>query len=1133
MSAPSVVMRTVNPDGTLDQYLPDPQGLDISSVFSDCGTISLKYPSYGINFDLLKDDVELAVIVDGVEYLPMRSKIEQIEGDDASEDGGSGTAFLWTFTCRTLAGRLQEAVVYPSLWTITPVLPDPAQIEFTSATPGAILITLFETAQSRGALQWLSWNFTSTHDSNGVAWGSTFDIQFSIGTDYYTAVMDLVQANGMDFKFMGRQMNAFKVGTLSVDRTVTNPPLIFTKGRDMEESPRKLSTRDLSTAILVTGDNNIFTERISDSSFLDLWGRRESYQSLDNITTVASLEEYGDELLATANVELQEITHSLYFQVDENPQPVRDFEVGDWAWSDVGNGLERHRIIQWVFSLDQQDNSDNFEGSVTLNDLVDEQLTKLNNRINAIQNGSTGVGASGTVDDGKNPATPTGIVLSSTAYLDVTAAKAILDIVWDPVITNSDGSVCSDIQGYNIRWQYTTDSFWRQSVSVGSDQNTISFDGLMPNSGVNVQIQAGNTWGRVGAWSAGVEETTAGDTVPPNQPSSPTVVSVVGTLRVQWDGLDHTETPLAADCTGVQVHVSSVGGSFTPTSATQMDFLPPGSPIATTLTTSQGLTYGTQYWVKLIAVDTSGNVSTPSATTLTSTAILVQLIQVEIGTGQVGLANTTFSDVGNLADDGSFENATVRGTRSISSAGTHFSWDNTTSSNGTWSLRHDWFAAGATIERMLIQGALPVKPGERVFGACDYRYTSDNPIGSAVTLSIKWIDKSGNYLDNTGAINNVHYDLSTNADVAADNAWHERVANVSQQAPPNVTTMEIWAFTANRTAGTIWMDAVEIRRQIDTLLIGTAAITTALIANLAVNDAQIGTVSAGKITVGTLSADMVVGSRIKTADTGARAEMNSGGFGAWDSSGNQTFEVAASTGYVAIIGTLSSGSGSKKVVINPDDSGVLPEIRWYPTSSGTNYGFINAVDSGDGTQAYLGVNSGQFSSLSETSSQRLYMWNSAMQLEYIRTDTQNQWGSGLYLDNNGIYLDITTTAQSGYLEIFTNQVSIGYNGSTADDAAMNFYNNGNISFTGNFNNYVSANSNDATFTGLVGTGTGVSGTSFGYGATMLGGLGCGGTLVRSAGVTSCCVTAANSTGFTAAYGAATTGTFVIWTYRVA
>jgi hypothetical protein len=128
-----------------------------------------------------------------------------------------------------------------------------------------------------------------------------------------------------------------------------------------------------------------------------------------------------------------------------------------------------------------------------------------------------------------------------------------------------------------------------------------------------------------------------------------------------------------------------------------------------------------------------------------------------------------------------------------------------------------------------------------------------------------------------------------------------------------------------------------------------AATATALL----IDDAHISDLTVSKVTAGTISADFIVGARIKTADTGARVELNSGGIGAWNAAGQQTVAIAGADGSVTIVGQLKSGTSGKRIEINPTST-YLPEIRWY-ANTGTDYGYINAVSSG--TDVTLGMNS--------------------------------------------------------------------------------------------------------------------------------------------------------------------------------
>lgn len=1125
-AAPVFMLRTVASDGTLEQFLPDFSTIDMSPVYCDAGTMQFTYPESGVNYNLIEADLEIAVLMNGVEIPDLRSKVETIEGDDATDAEGGA---LWKFTCRTMAGGLDYAIVYPNnyIYIIRRVIGRSVPVSYVGKTIGYIFNDLFFKAQLRGSLAGYTWDFTATHDSEGNAWSDPIDVTPDFGKTYLSLLKDLSATGTCEFNVVKRVIRIFDRDKMGTDRTTGSTPLIFRKGRDIKESPHKVDTRGLITSVLVSNNSNDAFADVDDAISIGVYGRREGFTSFGDIPWTSAigtsfLETGGSFYLAQNNKPAVEITHGLHFETEDQPRPITNFGVGDWAYTDFGQGLQRFRILQWVASV-AQDRS--VTGSITMGRMFNTQLSQVNSSVEALTNGSSSAGSIAK-NDGMAPAQVTGVIPTSANYFVNSISRATLDVQWTAVTSNADGSDITDLDYYQVSWKYTSDTGWRPSQRVEAEdgQTLLSITNLTPGAGVQVRVRAADVWNNFGTWSTTVPLTLAGDTIPPNKPASPMVTSNVGTLRVVWSGLDYLGAAMPADLAGVEVHVST--SDFTPTSLTKKDTLPPGV-LATTLT--QGLVYGTEYWVKLIAFDTTGNKSAASDTTSTTHVVLKQVVSTEIGTGQVGLSQTTFSDVGNLIDDGTFELADNRTARTTLIGIQHLSFDNSTASNGTWSLRSDLWA-GTSSESIRLQGSLPVKPGERVFGAADYRQTSDVPAGSFMTLAIKWVDKSGNYLDNTGAISNVFYTLSDNGFAAKDNIWHSRVTNVSQVAPANVVNAEIWIITTSRTLGTIWIDAVEVRKQIDTLLIQQAAITTALIADLAVNDAKIASASIGKLITGTLSADMVVGARIKTADTGARAELNSGGFGLWNSAGTQTVAFSGADGSAMIVGQLKSGTSGKRLEINPTAT-FLPEIRFF-ANNGTDFGYINAVSSG--SDVNLGMNSSSYDDGSGTQViSRGYLNTGGAEWSVIRTDTQARRGGYVLAMASQFYSGfIRGGVDGGYYYADDTKGRFGWNPASSSAQYMDFT-SGRTRHVGQWANYISAGSTDGLFTGDVSfVAAGDTAVGLGYGPTMASGMAPLVTL-RHPTLRTWQITSSSTTGFSVSVGTSSgTPSVSVWSYRV-
>lgn len=156
-------------------------------------------------------------------------------------------------------------------------------------------------------------------------------------------------------------------------------------------------------------------------------------------------------------------------------------------------------------------------------------------------------------------------------------------------------------------------------------------------------------------------------------------------------------------------------------------------------------------------------------------------------------------------------------------------------------------------------------------------------------------------------------------------------------------------------------------------------------------DGDIASLGIGKLIAGSLSADMTVSARIKTANTGARTEMNTAGFEAYNSGGIRTFFVDASTGNTTITGTFQTVTSGQRIVI---DSGGNGTIYFYP-STGSDYSYINAPSSNS-----VGVNSGNGGTGNYT---RLYALPDHVEMVYLTT-AQAQAGGAVVCDSSGAWL---------------------------------------------------------------------------------------------------------------------------------
>ncbi|MFF4346816.1 fibronectin type III domain-containing protein [Streptomyces sp. NPDC001530] len=305
-----------------------------------------------------------------------------------------------------------------------------------------------------------------------------------------------------------------------------------------------------------------------------------------------------------------------------------------------------------------------------------------------------------------------------------------------------------------------------------------------------------------------------------------------------------------------------------------------------------------------------------------------------------------------------------------------------------------------------------------------------------------------------------------------------------------------------------------------------AASATALL----IDDAHISDLTVSKVTAGTINADFIVGARIKTADTGARVELNSGGIGAWNAAGTQTVAIAGADGSVSIIGQLKSGTAGKRIEINPTAT-LLPEIRWY-ANTGTDYGFINAFSAG--TDIALGVNSSPYDDAGVEVQSRILLNTSVAQLEVTRTDNLQRRGGYVWAAPGALYAGFNRAGVEGGRFYADGSVAqVGWNDGTDATANEFQFESGRTRHIGQWADFVSASSTDGIWTANEPFGaSGDVALSLGYGATMASTMTPLVTL-RHTTLRTWQVTSSNSTGLTVTVGTSSGQPSIgVWSYRV-
>lgn len=711
----------LNTDGTLRCPLPDVETWAISPIANDAGSIALTYPVNGVNWSVLHEavtidkDLTLQVRIDGVVQSELQATILESEGDDVEE--GS----VWSYTGTLALGRLAEAIVEPQSGMAAQGEDSPTENDghYYSCTAGTIFATLMAEANARGALTDITYSFTGTNDSNGTAWTKIITLKMTPGTDYLKVGQALVEAGMCEMHMVGKNLRLYQP-EWGVDRTLTNPPLIFRQGQSLLDSPRKHSVRDTATSVLVAGAEGVY-EWQSDATALTRRGRRiEIGASQGQISDPGTLTAYAQNYLTGVATGRMEKTHGL--TLADGPRPGIDFNVGDWVWSDLGSGNERLRVAQWTLA---QDADGTKSGTVSLNDLFADRQAQLARRLQGISGGTTISGTSNARDvpnsltDGVAPAPPSGVTVSSVAYTtDQNVTLAAVTVQWDAVTFNSDGTGLTDLGYYVLYWRYQSTSMqpvlalvsW---TAVGPTNDLFAnFSGVRPGTWIDVKVGAVDAMGNSSGWSTIVQHLTASDSVAPPTPSTPLMTALISAVRIEWDGLGSIGQAMPADFSHVEVHVSTVN-NFTPSTSTLYDTILGAAAIGYT----KGA-YGVTQYARFIAVDTSGNKSAASAV---ASAIPRQILNPDVANLSIGSAQINDLDVGKITSGTLSAAVILSGSIATAASGARFGMNS--------SEFFAWNAAGVKTVSITNAGAVSVL-GEIKTGTANARIVM-NPGGTA------------------------------------------------------------------------------------------------------------------------------------------------------------------------------------------------------------------------------------------------------------------------------------------------------------------------------------------------------------------------------------------------------------------
>ena len=652
------------PNGAKLGLLPYPSSVNVSIVHNDVGALSLQYSS----------------LLDAGAYLQRGL----IQGLEVAVEVWTGSAWTEPWNCRFLLLKRAKDVTDPTK-TLSLTLPsygwmmrkaanlETANLEpagsaeagkraFLNATGGTILDTLMNENAARSGVT-ITNDFGSSTDSNAAAWTKQLNIYYGYGQNLWTVLLGLSEQGVIDWRTNARVLRAWNPDTAcAVDYSTGTAPVRLLFGRDVLDAPDEESLEDMAYRVATEGDNGLRVSQNNTSAPVP-WGQWEEFVSQGGVADTATAQALLSRELEKRGRLRGQYTRTLIPQTAQF-MPFVNFGPGDWIKAPGFSGAEeRLRVMQVTLTRDEQGK---VGGNVVLNDRVlDDELRRarqLAGVVGATSANGTGQTPTQTEEtDLRQPAAPAGFVVTSSAYFVNGEPWGLVTASWSAVTTATDATAM-DINRYEL-WgrENVTGSPWLLLTTVeGTSANVGNFK---PGATWVFQVRARGTYSPTpGAWSASSIHTVAADTTPPATPSTPVPVVQLGTVRLSWDGLDSTGAAMPADFDYCEVHRSTTNGFAGTTSATVVGrlygkgyFVMPDQP------------YGTTYYYRLRAVDTSGNASSPSAQASAVTAPLVStdlandiignaqladnaVREENILAGTVGVTRLAVGDTSNLAE---------------------------------------------------------------------------------------------------------------------------------------------------------------------------------------------------------------------------------------------------------------------------------------------------------------------------------------------------------------------------------------------------------------------------------------------------------------------------------------------------
>ena len=625
------------PNGGRLGNLPAPLSWDASIVNNDLGALKVVYSRRAIGGGILKRGLEQGLeigleVSDGGAWSEPYNCRYLLIGRSRNAEDVSDTV---TLTCQSI-GWLTNKILNNDTAHLIQDGDNKGKRAFLSKNPGTIIRTILDENKARkGAGLVLAPGFDTGKDAAGANWKSVYTLYYSLGTSLNSMLSSMVGGGAIDWRTEGRTLRIWNADSTNLSRDLSGRVHV-SMAHDVLEAPEEESIEDLSSDILVEGDNGLIF-RESNPAAPTPWGGWESYVSQGGVSDEATAKAFMQTTLASAARVRGQYTRSLLVTNAES-LPLVDYRPGDWITAPTVQHGEKVRIQQVTVSLD----SNGLKASITLNDKVYDSQVRAAKKIKGITGGAALAGSEGGTTassdrDHRVPKAPLGLIVRTDAYIGGDGyAHGLATAMWSAV-TQATNDTAIDISSYRVEWRKHVDGAPWHSAGT-TDKTQLGFGGLDCGTIIEVRVRAVPTYSdKLGEWSGVIVATIESDVTPCSVPSRPVLASELGVVTVHWDGRTSTGASMESDFDHVEVGEGVNAAGMRVVSATQSG---QGDYLVT------GLAAGSRHSYALRSVDHAGNRSGWSAvaTVTVASAVLpeeVKQIQQDLAENKTALQDNT------------------------------------------------------------------------------------------------------------------------------------------------------------------------------------------------------------------------------------------------------------------------------------------------------------------------------------------------------------------------------------------------------------------------------------------------------------------------------------------------------------